>query len=119
MKTHIKKNGDTMVVSMDGKLDFELQEPLKQHLKKVSENAAKSDIVPTKIIFNLEGLEFVGSSGISTFVQTLKEFNQRSPSKPVYCNVKSEFRRVMKAFDEEGTFDFYENEERAKKSYDQ
>ncbi|MBC7693727.1 MAG: STAS domain-containing protein [Methylotenera sp.] len=118
MKTNVKKLGDTMIVTMDGTLDYEMQEPLREDLSKLIRNH-KTDSVPTKIIFNLEGLEFVGSSGISSFIQTLKEFGNRTPTKPRYCNVKSEFRKVMKAFDEADSFEFFENEDRAKKSFDQ
>ena len=118
MKTQIKKKGDTVVVTMDGHLDFETHLPLRENLSKIIDNS-KTDSVPKKIIFNLEKLEFVGSSGISSFVQTLKDFNSSSPTRPKYCNVKSEFQRIIKAFDEENAFDFYENEERAKKSPDQ
>ena len=67
----------------------------------------------------MEKLEFVGSSGISSFVQTLKEFTAVAQTKPRYCNVKSEFRRIIKAFDEEDLFQFYETEDRARKSFDQ
>ena len=118
MKTEIKKNGDLVVVSMDGKLDFETNIPLREKLSKLIQ-PNKTDSTPKKIIFNLEHLEFVGSSGISTFVQTLKEFNANSPSRPRYCNVKSEFKRMIQAFDNEQPFEFHENEERAKKSFDQ
>ncbi|MGK5084079.1 STAS domain-containing protein [Bdellovibrionota bacterium FG-1] len=118
MKTQIKKNGDTIVVSMDGKLDFETNVPLREELSKLIK-PHKTDSTPKKIIFNLENLEFVGSSGISSFVQTLKEFNAVAQEKPRYCHVKSEFRRVMKAFDETEVFEFYDTEERAKKSFDQ
>lgn len=120
MKTQIKKNGDTIIVSMDGRLDFETNLPLREELSKlVRQPQNKTDSVPKKIIFNLENLEFVGSSGISSFVQTMKEFNSQASNKPRYCNVKSEFRRVMKAFDESDGFEFHDNEERAKKSFDQ
>ena len=118
MKTNIKKIGDTMIVSMDGKLDFETQEPLRKDLSRLV-NHAITDTVPKKIIFNFENLEFVGSSGISSFVQALKDFNTRAPMKPRYCNVKSEFRRVMKALDESDLFEFFDNEDRARKSFDQ
>lgn len=118
MKTHIKKLGDTIIVHMDGTLDFETHVPLREDLSKLIRHA-KTDTVAKKIIFNLERLEFVGSSGISSFVQTLKEFNTAAPTKPAYCNVKSEFKRVIKAFDEQDQFVFFENEERAKKSFDQ
>ena len=118
MKTNIKKIGDTLVVTLDGKLDFETQEPLRQEMTRLVRRA-ETDSVPKKIIFNLENLEFVGSSGISSFVQTMKEVTDRAPVRPKYCNVRSEFRRVMKAFDEEEKFEFFDNEERARKSFDQ
>jgi len=117
MKTQIKKTGDTVIVSVDGKVDYEAQEPLRQDLIRLIQNTQR-DTTPKKIIFNFENLEFVGSSGISNFVQTLKDFSQRAPSKPRYCNVGSEFRRVMKALDESGTFEFYDNEDRARQSFD-
>ena len=118
MKTEVKKIGDTVVVSMDGKLDFEMQDTLKQNLSKIIRQA-NSDSVAKKIIVDLENLEFVGSSGISSFVQTMKDFNAASNTKPRYCNVKNEFRRVMKAFDEQDIFEFYDNQDRARKSFDQ
>jgi anti-anti-sigma factor len=118
MKTEIKKNGDTIVVSMNGKLDFETTIPLREDLGKILRQT-QGDSAAKKIIFSFENLEFVGSSGISSFVQTLKDFNASSPLKPRFCHVGSEFRRVIKAFDEEQLFDFYENEERARRSFDQ
>jgi anti-anti-sigma factor len=118
MKTQIKKNGDTVVVIMDGMLDFETSVPLREDLSRILDDSME-DQVPKKIIFNLEKLEFVGSSGISNFVQTLKEFNETSPTKPRYCHVKSEFKRIIKAFDDEEQFEIHETEDRARKSFDQ
>jgi anti-anti-sigma factor len=118
MKTHIKKNGDTIIVTMDGLLDFGTHVPLREDLTKLM-GQTQSDSVPKKIIFNLENLEFVGSSGISSFVQTLKEFNANSPTRPRYCNVKSEFKKIIKAFDETELFEFFEDEDWARKSFDQ
>jgi anti-anti-sigma factor len=118
MKTQVKKEGDTIVVSMNGKLDFETHLPLREDLNRII-SQAKTDSVAKKIIFDLEKLEFVGSSGISAFIQVLREFNESVPVKPRYCNVRSEFRRVIKAFDNDELFDFYDNAERARQSFDQ
>jgi anti-anti-sigma factor len=118
MKTHIKNTGDAIIVTMDGRLDFEAYVPLRENLFKLADQA-NTDSVPKRIIFNFEKLEFVGSSGISSFIQTLKDFNTSVPTRPRYCNVKSEFRKIIKAFDEEQLFEFYENEDRARKSFDQ
>ncbi len=117
MKTQIKHVGDTCVVSMDGKLSFENQIPLKEDLDKILRRVS-TDAAPKRIIFSLEHLEFVGSSGISAFVQALKDFNLNAPERPRYCHVSSEFRRIMKAFDERDQFEFFETEERARRSFD-
>lgn len=122
MKTQIKKDGDTVVVSIDGKIDHETQVPLKDELQKLSRQAArpnKTDTVATKVIFNLKNLEFVGSSGISNLVQTLKDFNTRAEIKPRYCHVRSEFQKIIKAFDEEQGFEIFDTEERARSSFGQ
>ena len=67
MKTEIKKMGDTIIVKMDGVLDFETHGPLRENLSHLIEQT-KTDSSSKNIIFNLENLEFVGSSGISSFV---------------------------------------------------
>ena len=118
MKTDIKRSGDSIVVTMEGKLNYEMQDPFKEDLADLITDA-KTDSVPKKIIFNFEKLEFVGSSGISSFVQTLKDFSARAPMRPRYCHVKSEFKRIIKAFDEADIFEFFDNEDRARKSFDQ
>jgi len=118
MKTRIKQTGDTTIIAMDGKLNHEIQEPLRRELQKLAQQNLKTDSV-AKIIFDFENLEFVGSSGISSFVQTLKEFSHRLPNKPRYCHVRSEFQKFMKALDENDLFEFYETEERAKNAFDQ
>ena len=117
MKTQVKKMGDTVVIDIDGKLDYEIQDPLREQLHAIADTA-KTDSVAKKIVFNLEGLEFVGSSGISVFIQTLKEINAQSDIKPRYCNVKSEFRRVIKAYDETDAFEFYDSVDRARRSFE-
>jgi anti-anti-sigma factor len=119
MKTHIRKSGDTVVVSIDGKIDYETQVPLKDELSKIAaKDRNTTDSTPTKVIFNLKNLEFVGSSGISNLVQTLKDFNSRSTIRPRYCHVRSEFQKVIKAFDEQALFEIFDTEERALSSFD-
>jgi anti-anti-sigma factor len=117
MKTQVKKVGDALVVSIDGKLNFETQDEVRSELTRIARQT-RTDSSPKRIIFNLEKLEFVGSSGISSFVQALKDFNGEAAQKPLYCNVRSEFQRIIKAFDEDNAFEFFDNEERARRSFD-
>lgn len=117
MKTFIRKNGDTVTISLKGKIGYESVIPFREDLDQlIAETEAGNQ--PRRIIFNLEDLEFVGSCGISSFIQILKEFNSQSPTKARFCNVRSEFQRIMKALDNNQIFEFFENEEGARKSYD-
>ncbi len=123
MKSQFKKVGDTIVVSVDGKLDYETQDRFKENLQKVATATAKNntDSVPTKVIFDMEGLEFVGSSGITEFIRTLKDFGTATDQKARILKASSEFKKVMRAFDDEQTFEFAEPDAHigAKKMLDQ
>jgi anti-anti-sigma factor len=110
MKTKIVKKGNSIVVVMNGKLDYETQILFQNHLDDLM-HEAKSH--PKKIIFNLENLEFVGSSGIGRFIQALKDFNHQAPTKPRFCHVKNEFKQMLKGFAEDENFEIYETEDRA------
>ncbi len=113
MKTEIDEQEDSIVISMQGRLDYETCIPLRENLSKIKtkSNASQS---PKKIIFNFKNLDFVGSSAIASFIQTLKEFNLSLSHRPVYHNVKSEFRKMIRVFDTDDLFDFYDTTEDSK-----
>ena len=58
----------------------------------------------------------MGSSGITQFVQSLKQIHHETDVTPKYCGVRSEFQKIIKAFDEENQFDFYEDDSLVKRS---
>ena len=115
MKTRMKKTESTLIVNFDGILEYDTHETLRESLQKLH-RISSSDQTPREIIFDLEGLEFVGSTGISAFIQTLKEFNASAPSKPRYLNVKSEFKQLIKAFDQDQLFEFFDSKDSSKKT---
>ena len=94
MKANLKKDGELTIIEIKGYLDYESAFPLKNSLTDIYEKNENSQIV-----FDLKGLEFVGSTGVSSFVKTLRVFNKMR-MKPCYCNVKSEFLTLFKAFEE-------------------
>ena len=104
MKTRIKKLDDSIVVALDGKVDYETQDKIRQDLNKLLRES-KQDSSSKKVIFDLGNLEFVGSSGITSLIQMLKDFNHANGSRAHFTNVGSEFQKVMKAFDETGDFE--------------
>lgn len=113
MKTHIRRDGNVVVVSLQGQLDYETTDLLRDNLFKLQKES-KND----QVVFDLGDLQFVGSSGISAFVQTLRDFNVSTNNRPRYANVRNEFKRIMTAFDDSGTFEFWETTERALRSID-
>ena len=113
IKTNIRKDGNTVIVSLEGHLDFETTDSLRESLIKLE--GATND---QRVIFDLGLSHFVGSSGISGFIQALREFNARAGTRPRYANVRNEFKRIITAFDETGSFEFWETTERAIKSFD-
>ena len=118
MKTNVRKTGKYFVVDIEGKLDYENQVSLKDCLDEILfDTSGTASFHSPQIIFNLEKLQFVGSSGISTFVQTLRMVQGGSAIKPRYCNVGSEFKKIMKAFAQGDDFEFFENEESAMASF--
>lgn len=113
MKTNIRKDGNVVVVSLEGHLDFETTDTFRESLIKIEAQASGN-----QVIFDLSQLQFVGSSGIAAFVQALREFNGRATTPPRYTNVKSEFKKIINAFDDNRSFEFWDSTERAFKSFD-
>jgi anti-sigma B factor antagonist len=108
MQAKIRKDGDVTVVELKGRLDFETAEPFRETCNDILANS--------KVVFNLSGLSFVGSSGIGAFVNTLREFANRNPVAPRFCEVKSEFRKVFKAT-EDPRFQIFDKENEALSSF--
>ncbi|MFT6069369.1 MAG: anti-sigma B factor antagonist [Bacteriovoracaceae bacterium] len=78
---------------MEGGLDFENSMPFKREL----EGIAKDN--PTcQITLDLNRLDFVGSSGIGYFVETIKSLNDQKDQIRL-SNVRTEFLKVFKLYD--------------------
>jgi anti-anti-sigma factor len=115
MKARIKNTDGSVVISLDGKVDYETQDEICELINNtITKN--KKDQSARSIILNLKNLEFVGSSGITQFVQSLKAIHQNTDVIPKYCGVKSEFRKIIKAFDEQNQFDFFDDEALSKRN---
>jgi anti-sigma B factor antagonist len=87
-----------ITVHMSGGLDFENSLPLRNELQELSTKNPAS-----KITLDMYGLDFVGSSGIGFFVETLQILN-KNKSNIRLSNVKNEFIKVFKLYN----FDAFE-----------
>lgn len=94
MKANVIRDAQgNIVVQMQGDLNYEHSLPLRQELQ-----AIMKDSPNTNITIDLSGIDFVGSSGICHFVETLKILKQDSRHNVSLSNVKSEFVRVFKLY---------------------
>jgi len=109
MKAQIRTDSiGNITVHMRGGLNYENSVPFRQELEELIIENPKSIIT-----LDMHFLDFVGSSGISTFVQTIKELNNIQ-TKVRLSNVKKEFIRVFKLYDTEilaSIIDDFENED--------
>lgn len=107
MKTRISQEGDLTIVELSGYLDFEAANPIADSLQSIySRNTA------APILIDMSKLEFVGSSGIASFVKNLRVFNKLK-MKPAYFGVKSEFVKLFRVFEEHHPFEVLEDREAA------
>tara|TARA_Y100000780_G_scaffold214108_1_gene215457 strand:- start:5636 stop:6016 length:381 start_codon:yes stop_codon:yes gene_type:complete len=82
-----------ITVHMEGGLDFENNSPFQQELESLTRENPSSTIT-----IDMHGLDFVGSSGIGMFVDTIKSINRRREQIKM-SNVKIEFLKVFKLYD--------------------
>ena len=108
MKAKLSSHDDSIVISIDGKIDYETQDAVCAFINSTIERN-KRDHAAKQVIVSFQNLEFVGSSGITQFVQSLKNIHNETDFTPKYCGVKSEFQKIIKAFDEGNEFDFYDD----------
>lgn len=87
MEAKFEEVGESMmVVHLVGRIDLETIEPFVNcldHLKNY------------EVIFNMRDLSFVGSNGITTFVDSMRDLAKKTTKAIKFCGVSSEFRRIF------------------------
>ena len=93
MKAQIRTDSlGNITIHMNGGLDYENSLPLRQELQVLTlQNPAST------ITLDMHSLDFVGSSGIGLFVETLQILN-KNRSQIKLSNVKTEFIKVFKLY---------------------
>lgn len=82
-----------ITVYMEGGLEYENSIPFREQL----ENLGRQNPTST-ITLDMDGIEFVGSSGINLFVDTLRILNKKK-QQFLLSNVKNEFLHVFKLYE--------------------
>jgi anti-sigma B factor antagonist len=93
MKAHIHTDSHgNITVHMNGGLDYENSLPLRLELQELTTKNPTSTIT-----LDMNSLDFVGSSGIGIFVETLHILNKNKEQIKL-SNVKTEFLKVFKLY---------------------
>lgn len=84
-----------ITVQMQGDLDYEQSMPLRSEL-----NTLAKDNPYSKITIDLGGIDFVGSSGICHFVETVRTINtdKSETNRMSLSNVSGEFKKIFKLY---------------------
>ncbi len=94
MKARVRTDASgNITIHMEGGLNYQNSIPLRQQLETITTQNPSSTIT-----LDLHRLDFVGSSGIGFFVETIKAINDKRDQIRV-SNVKNEFIKVFKLFD--------------------
>ena len=93
MKAQIRTDSQgNITVHMNGGLDYENSLPLRLELQELTTKNPASTIT-----LDMHSLDFVGSSGIGLFVETLQLLNKNKEQIKL-SNVKTEFLKVFKLY---------------------
>jgi anti-anti-sigma factor len=91
LKATVSSEGDVEILSLSGFLDFETISSVRRTCLEILNNK--------KVVIDLTGLNFVGSSGISILLDTIREMSVNPNSRPKMAGLSSEFKRVFIAAD--------------------
>ncbi|RZA09899.1 MAG: anti-sigma factor antagonist [Proteobacteria bacterium] len=110
LRASLTNQGEVTVIALEGKLDFENQDLLRDSILTLTTQGRK-------VVVDMEGLSFVGSSGITNFIRSLYEMQERGMAVPQLCNVRSEFKKIIGAYDTNRDFAIHGNREDAVKNF--
>lgn len=109
MKAIVNHHNSIYTVALKGKLDFESADALNAQ--------CKAHFNQQNVIFDLNELNFVGSSGITPFLDMLRGLLQQQGTSLKVCSAGTEFIRVFEAGELNG-LEVYENEKQARMAFE-
>lgn len=88
LKTNICHEGDITFLEFQGKLNFEDTAQLHDDIGTLLK-------MNRQVVIDFNDLDFIGSSGIVGFLQTIRDVGVAHGRMPRFCNVGKEFRRML------------------------
>lgn len=91
MEAKVLRKDGVVIINLKGYIDIETARPFRDAcIKSLGQQGSK-------VIFNLDGLNFVGSHGIIPFVETLQDIREEAKLDLTFCKVSSEFQKIFSA----------------------
>lgn len=87
MEARFEKSEDVVIVHLKGRIRYESVDPFRV--------ACMNYLKNEKVIFDLKDLNFVGSQGLGSFVQTMEELASQNERQLKFCSVSSEFQKIF------------------------
>ena len=110
MEIQKRKEGDVTILSLDGRLDLTSASSLKEASKDILENESK------KMVLNLDGVDFINSSGLGALVSILKEVRSSQGSMRL-SNLAPYVKEIFDITQLTNIFDIFSDEKQALSSY--
>ena len=94
MKANILRDANgNIIVHMQGDLNYDHSLPLRNELQNIANSNPNSNIT-----IDLGAIDFVGSSGICHFVETIKYLKENRKAGLNLSNVKPEFLKIFRLY---------------------
>lgn len=94
MKANVLRDANgNIIVHMQGDLNYDHSLPLRQELQIIADSNPNSTIT-----IDLGAIDFVGSSGICQFVETVKDLKENRKASVSLTNVKPEFLKIFRLY---------------------
>lgn len=87
MEAKVKSHGEVTIITIQGPLEIERTQPFREVCLK--------HFLNKKVIFNMESANFVGSTGLHAFLDTIKVISEENQHGLKVVGVKPEFRRIL------------------------
>lgn len=100
MRAEVKKHGDVTIISIAGILHIEETQPFREICKK--------RFMGEKIVFNMSGANFVGSTGLQSFMDAVKGLDEAGTHGVKVVGLKPEFKRLFASI-ENARFQYFED----------
>ena len=109
MEAKIAQMGMVTIVELEGRLDFETALPFRR--------TCLEHLIHRPVVLDMKKLNFVGSLGITDFIETIEGLFEKTATGVKLCGVSSEFKRLFESSKISG-LEIFESKTQALASFD-